>query len=160
MVTQTKHMGLRRSCVPSKKKVFKFDWMALRMLSICCATTDNTSASMRLNSSKQAQAPDEASPLKNFQINCNVMKSVVCDRVLESRDLTWIHFIESITKFYWRSSLNFQVESDSISMSNIEYHFIQLVAWIHWNSCWNLQINWKSMDEIISTFVASVEWCS
>ena len=27
------------------------------MVEICCATTDNTSTSIRLNSSKQAQAP-------------------------------------------------------------------------------------------------------
>ena len=67
MVTQTKHMGLRRSSVPSKRKVCWCDWMALRMLSICCATTDSTSASMRLNSSKQAHAPDEASPRKNYR---------------------------------------------------------------------------------------------
>ena len=35
---------------------------------ICCATTLSTSTSMRLNSSKQAQAPQEARPLKNFPI--------------------------------------------------------------------------------------------
>lgn len=34
------------------------------MVRICCATTDNTSKSMRLNSSKQDQAPQEAKPLK------------------------------------------------------------------------------------------------
>lgn len=34
------------------------------MVRICCATTDNTSKSMRLNSSKQDQAPQEANPLK------------------------------------------------------------------------------------------------
>jgi hypothetical protein len=32
----------------------------------CCATTDSTSSSMRLNSSKHAQAPEAARPLKNL----------------------------------------------------------------------------------------------
>ena len=38
---------------------------ALTMQRICWATTDKTSNSIRLNSSKQAHAPDEANPLKN-----------------------------------------------------------------------------------------------
>ena len=33
----------------------------------CCATTDKTSSSMRLNSSKQAHAPQDAKPLKNCE---------------------------------------------------------------------------------------------
>jgi hypothetical protein len=37
------------------------------MHKICCATTDNTSRSIRLNSSKQAHAPAEARPLKNLK---------------------------------------------------------------------------------------------
>jgi hypothetical protein len=32
--------------------------------------TDNTSNSIRLNSSKQLQAPDDANPLKNLAIEC------------------------------------------------------------------------------------------
>ena len=39
-------------------------WIVL----ICCATTDNTSISIRLNSSKHAQAPELARPLRNFPI--------------------------------------------------------------------------------------------
>lgn len=35
--------------------------------STCCATTDNTSSSMRLNSSKHAHAPHDAKPLKNYK---------------------------------------------------------------------------------------------
>ena len=34
------------------------DALALRMVISCCAMTDKTSMSMRLNSSKQHQAPD------------------------------------------------------------------------------------------------------
>ena len=41
-------------------------WMAIWIVWICCAITDSTSRSMRLNSSKHAQAPELASPLKNF----------------------------------------------------------------------------------------------
>ena len=40
--------------------------MAFWMHKICCAMTLSTSASMRLNSSKQAQPPEAARPLKNF----------------------------------------------------------------------------------------------
>ncbi len=38
------------------------------MQRICCATTDNTSRSIRLNSSKHDQAPEDANPLKNFPV--------------------------------------------------------------------------------------------
>ena len=42
-------------------------WMIpLCIVRICCATTDSTSTSILLNSSKQDQAPQEASPLKNL----------------------------------------------------------------------------------------------
>ena len=37
----------------------------------CCATTDSTSSSIRLNSSKQAHAPADARPLKNCTIQCS-----------------------------------------------------------------------------------------
>lgn len=36
------------------------------MVKICCATTDNTSRSIRLNSSKQDHAPHEARPYINI----------------------------------------------------------------------------------------------
>ncbi|KAG7211514.1 hypothetical protein KM043_010781 [Ampulex compressa] len=36
----------------------------------CCAITESTSMSIRLNSSKQHQAPDVASPEKNLPIIC------------------------------------------------------------------------------------------
>ena len=39
--------------------------MAIWIVKICWATTDNTSKSIRLNSSKQDQAPQEAKPLKS-----------------------------------------------------------------------------------------------
>jgi hypothetical protein len=50
------------SSVPSNMKVVSFCWMARWMSSTCCATTESTSRSMRLNSSKHAQAPELASP--------------------------------------------------------------------------------------------------
>jgi len=42
--------------------------LALRMVMSCWAITDSTSMSMRLNSSKQHQAPDWAKPEKNRPI--------------------------------------------------------------------------------------------
>ena len=45
--------------------------------------TDNTSILIRLNSSKQAQAPAEASPLKNFP---TIIKSI------ESEQLNTTHY--------------------------------------------------------------------
>ena len=42
--------------------------LAFRMVMSCWAITDSTSMSMRLNSSKQHQAPDWARPLKNRPI--------------------------------------------------------------------------------------------
>lgn len=47
--------------------------MADKMDNICWATTDNTSASIRLNSSKQAQAPEDANPLKNYLFNHSLL---------------------------------------------------------------------------------------
>ena len=38
------------------------------MVRICCATTDNTSKSMRLNSSKQDHAPHDAKPCEGNEI--------------------------------------------------------------------------------------------
>lgn len=45
-----------------------FAALAFRMVMSCWAMTDNTSMSIRLNSSKQHQAPDWASPLKKRPI--------------------------------------------------------------------------------------------
>ncbi|RNA24725.1 hypothetical protein BpHYR1_026639 [Brachionus plicatilis] len=56
------------SSVPSKTKLSTLACTARIMLNICWATTDNTSKSILLNSSKHAQAPAEARPLKNFPI--------------------------------------------------------------------------------------------
>lgn len=65
MVMHTKHLGFKRSSVPSNTNVSMLVLTAWTMLNICCATTDNTSMLMRLNSLKQTHAPDEAKPLKN-----------------------------------------------------------------------------------------------
>ena len=46
--------------------IWRKAWMTWYSLTLACwATTDNTSNSMRLNSSKQAHAPAAARPLKN-----------------------------------------------------------------------------------------------
>ena len=52
--------------VPSNTKRREPSRLAFWMVRICCAITDSTSSSMRLNSSKQDQEPDAARPLKNF----------------------------------------------------------------------------------------------
>lgn len=67
MVIATKQFGLSLSSVPSKINTPSFCWTALWTHRICWATTDNTSNSIRLNSSKQAQAPEDANPLKNWR---------------------------------------------------------------------------------------------
>lgn len=58
----TEHVGFKLISVPSKTNLFSLLKMANWMESICCATTESTSNSMRLNSSKQAHAPDWAKP--------------------------------------------------------------------------------------------------
>eukprot|EP00960_Hanusia_phi_P052209 761318-Hanusia_phi.AAC.2 len=62
---------------PSKMKFVCFRCVASWMVITCWAITDSTSMSMRLNSSKQAQAPEDASPLKNFPIASAFPRSFV-----------------------------------------------------------------------------------
>lgn len=62
-------VGSSLSIVSSKKNFTTLRPMARWMVRICCATTDSTSSSMRLNSSKQAQAPDCAKPCKGIGMN-------------------------------------------------------------------------------------------
>ena len=57
---------LKAKRVPSNSKVASLAALALWMVRICWAMTESTSRSMRLNSSKQAQAPADARPLKNL----------------------------------------------------------------------------------------------
>ena len=58
--------GSRVISVPSNTNLSSWAITACWMLCTCWAITDSTSSSIRLNSSKQAQAPAWASPLKNF----------------------------------------------------------------------------------------------
>lgn len=50
----------------------------------CWATTESTSSSILLNSSKQAQAPEEARPLKNWNQNSKhtVLKVIIINSVV------------------------------------------------------------------------------
>ena len=50
---------------------------AVLMECSCCAMTDNTSTSMRLNSSKQNHEPDWAKPEKNLPIICCRSKRLI-----------------------------------------------------------------------------------
>jgi hypothetical protein len=61
-------VGSMARSVPSKMKRCTPAAMARWMVRICCATTESTSRSMRLNSSKHAHAPAAATPLKNLAI--------------------------------------------------------------------------------------------
>ncbi len=56
-------VGMSEISSPKKLKRVLWSLMASCMLFTCTATTDNTSTEMRLNSSKQPQAPDCARPL-------------------------------------------------------------------------------------------------
>ena len=68
MVMNTEHVGSSLISVSSKMKWLTPSRMASQIDMICCATTDSTSMSMRLNSSKHAHAPELARPLKNLPI--------------------------------------------------------------------------------------------
>eukprot|EP00001_Collodictyon_triciliatum_P057368 10219_5 len=67
MVMNTAHDLISCRWLPSKSNSV-LPSCTLRICMICCATTDRTSKSIRLNSSKQAQAPQLATPLKNLPI--------------------------------------------------------------------------------------------
>ena len=58
MVMKMPQVLLRRISLPSKMKRWAWLPSACKMERICCATTDSTSMLIRLNSSKQPQAPD------------------------------------------------------------------------------------------------------
>ena len=68
MVMKMVHVGFSISSVPSKKNRVTPWLIAIWMHWICCAITDRTSSSIRLNSSKHDHAPDCARPLKNLPI--------------------------------------------------------------------------------------------
>lgn len=55
-------VAIKPISTPSKMNLFNPAAFALCMVRTCCATTDRTSSSIRLNSSKQAQAPEQARP--------------------------------------------------------------------------------------------------
>ena len=63
MVMKALASGLSGRIVPSKLNFCTLARLAFWIVSTCCATTESTSSSMRLNSSKQAQAPAAARPL-------------------------------------------------------------------------------------------------
>lgn len=56
------HVGFSLRSVPSKLKTSSLLMIAIWMHSTCWAITERTSRSIRLNSSKQAQAPEQAKP--------------------------------------------------------------------------------------------------
>lgn len=54
---------------------------------ICCATTDNTSTSIRLNSSKQAQAPELQSVSQIRNHKCTVLHFVTAESLCHTNKL-------------------------------------------------------------------------
>lgn len=65
IVIKMPNSGLSDTLSPSVKINFFFlSFFAIRTMYICCAATDNTGSSIRLNSSKQPQEPDCAKPKK------------------------------------------------------------------------------------------------
>ena len=63
IVMKSPTLGVSRISSPMKLNIFFLALMASWMHLTWTATTDNTSTEMRLNSSKQPQAPDCARPL-------------------------------------------------------------------------------------------------
>ena len=57
-----------------KMNIFFLSFLHVRTTWICCAATDSTGSSIRLNSSKQPQLPDWARPgwTKKGQLNCQL----------------------------------------------------------------------------------------
>jgi len=64
----TTHVNIKSISSPSKVNLFALNFIAFYIVTTYYAITDKTSKSMRLNSSKQHQAPLDASPLKNLLI--------------------------------------------------------------------------------------------
>lgn len=62
MVINIAHVLSNNKFDPSKNIFTKPDCMPRWIVNICCATTDKTSKSIRLNSSKHAQAPHDNKP--------------------------------------------------------------------------------------------------
>ena len=78
--THIEHDPLRVSSAPSNSNVLTSETTAAWMVWICCATTDNTSISIRLNSSKQDHAPD-----------CKGKNSIRWFYI-------WLHFVENLIR--------------------------------------------------------------
>ena len=68
------------------------------MVRICCATTDNTSKSMRLNSSKQDHAPHDAKPCEGnkVEIGPNGVNSYVKTDLRWKLKTAW--FVQSVKR--------------------------------------------------------------
>ena len=77
-----------------------FAVLAFLIVRICCAITDNTSISIRLNSSKQHHAPDWAKPEKNFPIiyrHNTVYYTITVHSILYMYYTITVHSIVAIT---------------------------------------------------------------
>lgn len=75
--------GFKSTQSPSEKmNCFFLSFLAVKMIEICCAATDKTGNSIRLNSSKHPQDPDCARPKKRtekFIICCSSCIFDICE---------------------------------------------------------------------------------
>lgn len=84
MVMKYPHDMSNLMSLPSNINLGAWASLAAFIVMICCATTDKTSTSIRLNSSKQHQLPDWANPEKNFP---NVLKSSPSEQLKTTHNL-------------------------------------------------------------------------
>ena len=80
IVRKIPNSGLRSTTSPSvKMNCFLRSFLAVRTMAICCAATDSTGRSIRLNSSKHPHDPDCANPEKYNKIHWLVVVSTLPD---------------------------------------------------------------------------------
>ena len=76
---------LYSTCMQFTNTILTRAIFAFLMVISCCAMTDRTSMSILLNSSKQHQAPDWASPEKNLPIIYKEKRGIFVDVVVSIR---------------------------------------------------------------------------
>ena len=107
IVRKMPNSGSRATLSPSEKmKAALRSFLAVRTMAICCAATDKTGSSMRLNSSKQPHDPDCARPLQKmkkttFSINTKSLKEADKPNWAGPKQKKKIPWIESL---WWRKS--------------------------------------------------------
>ena len=105
IVRKIPNSGLRSTTSPSvKMNYFLRSFLAVRTMAICCAATDSTGRSIRLNSSKHPHDPDCANPGKYHKIH-----SFRCDEKMNF--MAWI--LTTVTIFYTFSAFVWAFREDA-----------------------------------------------